>query len=209
VAYTVGLQFQQRETMKTTRVLALLPAMALAACASGPGANSAKAMPQKVGAAVTSPLGDLNLTKGEIPEVLAQAALAPYAYAAEATCVQLGEQVGALDNVLGPDVDAPAATGDKPGLLARGAGAVGNASVSAIKSSAESLVPFRSWVRKLSGAESHARKVDSAIQAGVQRRAFLKGVAKAKGCEPAVTAGADSPTPPVASAASAPARQSP
>jgi hypothetical protein len=199
----------QRENMKSTSMLVLVPTLALLACASKPGTHEPKAMPQKVGAAVTSPLTDLNLSKAEIPELLSQAASAPYAYAVDASCPQLVEQVTALDAVLGADVDAPPATGDKPGMLERGAGQVGNASVSAIKSSAESVVPFRSWVRKLSGADAHERRVEAAIRAGSLRRAFLKGVAKARGCDAAGVQSAAATTAPGGSAASVPARPGP
>lgn len=44
------------------------------------------------------------------------------------------------------------------------------------------MIPFRGWVRKLSGAERHSRKVEAAIAAGTVRRAFLKGVAITKDC---------------------------
>jgi hypothetical protein len=43
-------------------------------------------------------------------------------------------------------------------------------------------VPFRGWVRKLSGAERYSRQVAAAIAAGAARRAFLKGLAQGKGC---------------------------
>ena len=45
------------------------------------------------------------------------------------------------------------------------------------------IVPFRGWVRKLSGAERHARDVAAAIGAGAVRRAFLKGIAGQRGCK--------------------------
>ena len=45
-------------------------------------------------------------------------------------------------------------------------------------------IPFRGVVRKLSGAESHDRLVQSAIIAGNVRRAYLKGLGEARGCMP-------------------------
>lgn len=47
---------------------------------------------------------------------------------------------------------------------------------------AEGIVPFRGWVRKLSGAERYAKEVAAAITAGTIRRAYLKGLGQAAGC---------------------------
>ena len=44
------------------------------------------------------------------------------------------------------------------------------------------LDPLRGWVRKLSGAERHAREVTACIAAGSARRALLQGVAVAQSC---------------------------
>ena len=60
--------------------------------------------------------------------------------------------------------------------------AVGNAAVGALQKTVEGAIPFRGWVRKLTGAERYSRKVAAAITAGSIRRAFLKGVAAADGC---------------------------
>jgi hypothetical protein len=54
------------------------------------------------------------------------------------------------------------------------------------------VVPFRSWVRKLSGAERYSRDVSAAIAAGIVRRSYLKGVGQVRGCEaPAAPAAAN------------------
>jgi hypothetical protein len=54
--------------------------------------------------------------------------------------------------------------------------------VGALQRTAEGLIPFRSWVRKLSGAEQHSREVSACIAAGSVRRAFLKGLAASQHC---------------------------
>lgn len=158
----------------------VVPLVCLAACATKPEAD--KSTPEKVGEAVISPLNDLNLVQASIPEVLQAAAAAPYAAPpADSTCTHLTESIQSLDAVLGLDLDAPPSA-TSPSLLERGAGQVENASVSALKSTTQSIVPFRSWVRKLTGAERYSKKVSAAITAGSIRRAYLKGVAHAKGC---------------------------
>ena len=59
---------------------------------------------------------------------------------------------------------------------------VGDAANDALMGAAQSVIPFRGWVRKLDGAERHSREVAAAIAAGSVRRAFLKGVGQTLGC---------------------------
>jgi hypothetical protein len=131
--------------------------------------------------AATTPLADFNLVKADIPSVLQSAQKSPYAMPPDRTCQSLSTEVQALDAALGADLDTPA-TASNPSLIERGGGAVGNAAVGAFRGAAEGVVPFRGWVRKLSGAERYSREVAAAIAAGTIRRAFLKGVGQASGC---------------------------
>ncbi len=133
--------------------------------------------------AVLSPLNDLNLTSAEIPPILKSAQKGPYKQGTDRTCAGLSMEVGMLDAVLGPDLDVPASA-TNPGLVERGAETIGNAAVGALRGAAEGVIPFRSWVRKLTGAERHSREVAAAIAAGTIRRAYLKGVGQAAGCKP-------------------------
>jgi hypothetical protein len=68
------------------------------------------------------------------------------------------------------------------GLIEQGGEAAGAAAVDALQRTAEGVIPFRSWIRKISGAEQYSKRVASAIAAGTARRAFLKGLRVAKGC---------------------------
>lgn len=131
--------------------------------------------------AATTPLSDLNLVRADIPPVLAEAQKGAYLVPLKASCDVFAANVLALDEVLGPDLDAPVAASDA-GLLERGADVLGNAAVGAFRSAAEGVIPFRSWVRKLTGAERYSREVAAAIAAGTVRRAFLKGLGQAQGC---------------------------
>lgn len=160
--------------MKTAFLLCT--AALLAACASStPPPTSAATQ------AATTPLSDLNIVRAEIPAPLAAAQKGPYAPPAERSCSALGAEIQSLDGVLGADLDTPPDP-DRPSLVERGAGAVGNAAVGAIRGAAEGLVPYRSWVRKLTGAERYSREVAAAIAAGTIRRAYLKGLGLAGGC---------------------------
>lgn len=136
----------------------------------------------EVGKAVTSPLGDFNLIRADIPAVLAAAKQAPYAVPTDRSCTALAEQVRALDAVLGADLDTPS-TDKNPSLIERGAGAAKKGAIGAVQGAAEGVVPMRSWVRKLTGAEKYAREVEASITAGTIRRSYLKGLGHAAGCE--------------------------
>ncbi|MBI3346559.1 MAG: hypothetical protein HY020_05040 [Burkholderiales bacterium] len=149
--------------------LILTAALALTACASS---NQ-----DKVANAATTPLSDLNVVRADIPDVLKAAAAAPYAPPADASCAGIVAGIRSLDEVLGPDLDAPHTAGN-PGLLDRGE----DAATGALQRTAEGVIPFRGWVRKLSGAERYARQVSVAITAGGVRRGFLRGLAAAKAC---------------------------
>ena len=135
----------------------------------------------QAGTAATTPLADLNLVTAPIPEVLRAAAKAPYAMPADTACTALAADIRALDEVLGLDVDAPPSD-KRPSLVERGAEVVGDDVVGNVRRTAEGIVPFRSWIRRLTGAERYTRQVNAAITAGTARRAFLKGLGAARAC---------------------------
>lgn len=146
---------------------------------AGTAASSDKA--SQVTQAAVTPLSDLNLVRADIPAALLVAVKAPYAAPAQKTCPAITADVQALDAALGADLDTPA-TASNPSLIERGTGAAGNAAVGALRGAAEGVIPFRGWVRKLSGAEKYSREVAAAIAAGTIRRAYLKGVGQSMGC---------------------------
>jgi hypothetical protein len=153
-----------------------LLACVLAAC-STPDASREKQIQQ----AATAPLGDLHLVSADIPEVLQAALKDPYRIPTDPSCAGLTTAVAALNAVLGPDLDTRA-TAANPGLLERGVSAVGDAAIGAVRGTTEALIPYRRWVRKLSGAEKYSQQVAAAIAAGGVRRSFLKGMGQAGGC---------------------------
>ncbi|MGE4053029.1 MAG: hypothetical protein AB7F38_18300, partial [Piscinibacter sp.] len=126
--------------------------LALGACASSNGSKG-------VSDAATTPLSDLNLVKAEIPPVLAEALKAPYRPpAAAAGCEAIAVEVTQLEAVLGADLDVPPSAA-RASLIERGSTAAGDAAVGALRGAAEGVIPFRGWVRKLSGAERYSREV--------------------------------------------------
>ena len=169
---------------KTTALplVAAALALSLAGCASPDTAKGAAKEGIQLQKAVEAPLADLNLVQEKIPAVLEAAVKAPYALPSERTCPALANEVNGLDGALGADLDTPP-TAANPGLVARGSNLVGDTANDALRGAAESVIPFRGWVRKLDGAERHSKEVAAAIAAGSVRRAFLKGVGQALGCQ--------------------------
>lgn len=155
------------------KLLPLALCLALVACAS-------KTQSQ-IGSAASTPLSDLNIVKADIPEILEKARKQPYLLPTDLGCDAIVLEIRKFDEVLGADLDAPASESD-PSLMERGGDAAESAAMGALQSTAEGLIPFRGWVRKLSGAERYSKRVTSAITAGTMRRAFLKGLGASHGC---------------------------
>lgn len=133
--------------------------------------------------AAQAPLKDVNLIQTEIPPALLAAREAPYARPKPYTCAQIAKEIAPLDEALGADLDQPPSTGD-PDMLEHDAKAAGGFAADAMKDAAQSLIPMRGWVRKLSGAEQHAKLVQESVNAGAVRRGYLKGLGLAKKCKP-------------------------
>lgn len=131
--------------------------------------------------AAVTPLNDLNLVQAPIPPLLVAVAARPYAPPMDASCTALAAEIKALDELLGADLDTPP-TESNPSLIERGVTLATNEAVGSIRSAAEGVVPYRKWVRKLSGAERYTKDVAAAIAAGTVRRAFLKGQLVARSC---------------------------
>ena len=153
--------------------LLLLPVAVSAQPAPTP--TSAPARPitdQKVTAVdvVATPVDDLNLRKGKIPALLEAAIADPYDLGGIKTCAQISLAIVELDGILGLDRDIPQDRAEKL--------SVGRVAQSAVGS----FIPFRGIIREVSGANSHQRKVDDAVEAGIARRSFLKGYGQARGC---------------------------
>jgi len=136
----------------------------------------------RVGQAAITPLSDLNVVQEKIPEVLRNAKkVGPYAAPEKLECTVVQDEINRLTAVLGPDIDDPN-TRNKLSLLDRGTDAAEDYGVGFVRRTVEGMVPFRSWVRKLTGAEKHSKEVASSIIAGGVRRAYLKGIRLGMAC---------------------------
>jgi len=174
-------------------------ALSLNACASRPhDAVDDGSQPQAGGAemrastdenhswgdAVQAPLEDLNLKREAIPPILTEAIERPYDLTGLDHCEAIAAEVGKLDALLGKDFDEPPPPKDDRSLTQKGETMGNNAAVGAVRGAARSIIPFRGLVRQVTGADAHAKQVDTAIQAGKVRRAYLKGVGMNKNCAP-------------------------
>jgi hypothetical protein len=88
------------------------------------------------------------------------------------SCALINRNIAALSGVLGKDFDTPE---DRRPNRGRQAASVG-------KSVVESFIPFRGVIREASGAAAAQREWDAAVDAGIARRGFLRGVARSRGC---------------------------
>jgi hypothetical protein len=159
----------------TIKFMSVAALVALGGCASDTAS--------RIGDAATTPLSDLGIKRADIPAVLSKAQENPYLMPAAQSCVAIALELHELDEALGPDFDAPASAG-KASFMDKASGMAGDQAVGALQRTAEDLVPFRGWVRKLSGAERHSKHVSACLLAGAARRAFLKGMAAAQHCAP-------------------------
>jgi hypothetical protein len=145
--------------------------------------------------AVAAPLEDLNLKQTQIPAVLSRAVADPYDVQGLGRCEGLAGEIGRLDAALGPDLDeAP-----PPDQRSRGkkvADAAWGAGVGEVRNTTQNVLPFRGWIRRLTGAAKHDRAVQAAIRAGAVRRGYLKGVGMRMNCAPPAAPSWFVPAPP-------------
>jgi hypothetical protein len=178
--------------MKSTIALlcsvgALAAALPLSGCVTTRADGSAKVQTTQeadregLKGVAKAPLHDINVLRTKIPEVLLQALADPYERPPSTRCAELIAQLKPLDDAMGADLDVPSV--DEDDLLDKGkSGALGM-----MAGAASDVIPFRGWVRKLTGAERHDHLVQAAIVAGAVRRGYLKGLGEAKGCNPPAT----------------------
>lgn len=146
----------------------------LLAATPGAAQNAPRSTGQVAGDIATSPLQDTNLKKREIPVVLEIAAENPYAASGTRTCAMINAGLTELDAVLGPDFDGTRApNGTREGRLAEGVA----------RGVVNGLIPFRGVIREVSGAAASQRRYENAIDAGIARRGYLRGIAVQRKCK--------------------------
>jgi hypothetical protein len=161
-----------RKDAQAAATLQTEPQKAAQTSPSSPPPKSSDEAGRAMGDIVTAPLQDANIKTKRIPEVLELARGGPYETAGLRSCAVIGRDIAALSAVLGTDFDTPE---DRRPNRGRQAAAVG-------KSVVQSLIPFRGVIREVTGAAAAQREWDAAVDAGIARRGFLRGVARMRGC---------------------------
>jgi len=119
------------------------------------------------------PVRDIGFNRRDIPEILVKAQDDPYSLKGLKTCRQMAAEVTALNAVLGPDyIVGNELKESRAGRLAAAGG----------RTVVNSIIPFRGLVREISGAAPAERRLDAAVQAGLARRGFIRGVHARQGC---------------------------
>lgn len=171
------------------RVLALSVAALAGACASKAGEtddiNRVDQVRRGVVDAAASPFRDIGLVRPEVPRTL-QGLKYPYSSTnLTLGCDQVLYEIGQLDAILGAESFQP---GAERGISSRGLDAVEGAVLNAARDSAGDIIPYRGWVRRISGAAKAEKDATNAIIQGQTRRAYLRGFGAALGCLNAVPA---------------------
>jgi hypothetical protein len=112
----------------------------------------------------------LGLTGADIPPLLKTVRADPYRAPAEPACESIPQEILALNQVLGPDVDGEQAKTGK---------------VHMAMNYARGMIPYHGYVRFLTRADSKDNALQKAVTAGVARRAFLRGLEAHMRCAPA------------------------
>lgn len=129
---------------------------------------------RKAGDIATQPMRDVGISKIDIPPILVMAREEPYSLRDTRTCAQLTTQIDALSVELGEDF----AVGNE-----KRENRVGKLAEAGGRTAVNSLLPFRGLVREISGAAPAQRRLNDAVDAGLARRGFLRGMHTARGCK--------------------------
>lgn len=158
------------------RMIAVIAiSIGVAACSSGRTADTRRGVTD----AAYIPLRDVNLIRPEIPLLLRNLQY-PYSTATlGGGCTDVAREIGQLDAVLGPESYQP---GPNRNIWDRSGDFVEEQAIEAAQDTAQDLIPFRSWVRRISGASRAEREALRAVANGQQRRTFLRGYGASLGC---------------------------
>jgi len=157
------------------QLLAVLAvSVGVTACATGRTADTRRGVTD----AAYIPLRDVNLVRPQIPLLLRNLQY-PYSTATLTDCAAISHEIGQLDAVLGPESYQP---GPNRNVWDRSGDFMEEQTIDAAQNTAQDIIPFRSWVRRLSGATAAEREALRAVANGQQRRTFLRGYGASLGC---------------------------
>ncbi len=172
----------------------LICSIALQACASS-NENTATQKPfsQGIDTAVSQtgagfedatlqPLTDLNIRRQQIPQMLLEME-SPYQTPIQ-SCALISDEVQRLNTILGPDHDESLASDDDTPLSQEAGEEAAEYTLDTMRGFTTDIIPFRSIVRRATGASNHEKKIRLAYERGLQRRSYLKGIGFALRCAP-------------------------
>jgi hypothetical protein len=154
--------------------LAAAVVLVLASCATGRTADTRRGVTD----AAYDPLRDVNMIRPEVPLLLRNLQY-PYSTANLTSCAAVLDEIHQFDAVLGPESYQP---GPNRNIWDRSGDFVEEQTIDAARDTAHDLIPFRSWVRRLTGASAAEREALRAVANGQQRRTFLRGFGASLGC---------------------------
>lgn len=162
--------------------------MGLSACITR-GEGEQDSRDNRVVSAAVQPFRDVGLIRPDIPDIVQNIGWPYKTETLHEGCPAVLYEIGRLDAVLGEENYQP---GPEESMRDRATDYVANYAgdyvVGEVVGAANDLVPYRSWVRRLSGANRRDKKYAAALAMGSQRRTFLRGYGAALGCTAAVPA---------------------
>jgi len=161
---------------RTSGILVALAtiAAALSSCATGRTADTRRGITD----AAYTPLRDINMIRPEVPLLLRNLEY-PYSTATLTSCAAVLDEIHQFDSVLGPESYA---AGPNRNIWDRSGDFMEEQTIQAAQNTAQDIIPFRSWVRRLTGATAADREALRAFANGQQRRTFLRGYGASLGC---------------------------
>ena len=164
----------------------------LSGCGSDENSKKAASGAQNVFDAATGPLEDLNIKQKEIPPLLQALLENPYSMPKPMKCKTIKTEMAQLDELLGASPTSQKRSPNSGGIMNASldnvemptsdeivdAGAdMAHDGIMGFIRSQTNILPFRSIIRAISGADQHEKDVALAFQVGQLRRAYLKGLA--------------------------------
>jgi hypothetical protein len=128
-----------------------------------------------------APLEDLNVRREMIPEILAE--LDVYEKPVPSTCTGIEIEIADLEAYVGSDIDRAPQAEAALSLRGRVSDLADDQAYRLVSDLTTDFIPFRSMVRRATGASAHDKAVREAYRRGRLRRSYLKGVGFAMGCK--------------------------
>tara|TARA_R100001086_G_scaffold239470_2_gene164886 strand:+ start:477 stop:1106 length:630 start_codon:yes stop_codon:yes gene_type:complete len=181
------IKYNDLKCIKHVGAAALLVLLLSGCQSSKPSSQSALGTVQKrttdgFGDAALAPLNDLNVRRKGIP-ILLQDLDGPYQQMI-LDCDQIATEVRALTLILGPDMDLHNSSNESDPLSIRASEEFADYALDTVEGATTGFIPFRSVIRRATGAKAHEKALRMARETGMLRRAYLKGAGQALGCLP-------------------------